>query len=461
MKFDSASFRDPDARVLRDEEGRILRALSARAAAVDQRLRAAGVIDELVRDGLLIESHPRPDLRPENGWTAMIESRRLPFVNYPYEWSFGMLQDAALLTLDLTRRALERGVALKDASAYNVVFAGARPVFIDVASLADYEDGTPWLAYGQFCDHFLAPLMLEAYRHTPFQPFLRGNLEGLSVSTQLAPLLAGRDWFRPGVLTHVKLRALLDRRTRGLATTTRREVRAVSLPRSAVLRNIASLRRIVTRLESGLATTWADYDATNTYDEAMVERKSAFVGRAAARAERRALAWDLGANTGRYSRLLARSFACVVAMDADPGAVERLYRALRQDPDAERVLPLVVDLMNPSPAQGWRGRERDGLLARGRPDLALHLALVHHLCLGQGVPLASFLDMVRETSPLAVVEFVAREDPMSQAVLATKVVSHPDYDLETFRALARERGEILEEETLSSTRTLLLLRLAG
>jgi len=457
VNYERASFRDPDARVLKREGDRILRAISPRAAALDDRLRASGLIDQLVREGLLVENSRCRDVPVPEGWAAVIESKPVPFVNYPYEWSFSMLQDAALLTLNLTERALQHNVALKDASAYNVFFHGARPVFIDVCSLGPYEDGTPWLAYGQFCDHFLAPLMLEAYKGIPFQSFLRSNLSGLSVSTQVAPLFSARDLLRPGVLTHVKLRALLDRRTQRLGTGMRREVRRASLPKAAVLSNIRRLKRLVARLTSRSPSIWADYDQSNTYDARMIERKAAFVSAACERLGGGTLAWDLGANTGRYSRILSKHFPYVIALDADPGVIDQLYRELKGTSDEKAILPLVGDIMNPSPSQGWRGAERDCLLNRGRPVFAACLALAHHICLGQGVPLSSFLDMVREISNAAVVEFVSIDDPQSQAVLATKIEAHGDYSMENFRTLAAKRGRILVEEPLSATRSLFLL----
>jgi hypothetical protein len=414
-------------------------------------------MDALVRDGLMVENTRPVDVTPPEGYVAVVESRRLPFVNYPYEWSFSMLRDAALLTLDVTERVLRGGAALKDASAYNVVFEGAHPLFIDVASIGRYEDGMPWLAYGQFCDHFLAPLMLEAFKGVAFQPLLRSSVAGVSVSGQLAPLLGKRDLFLPGVLVHVKLRALLDRRAQALATGTRREVRRLSVPKDAVLRNIAALRRTVGALRSRSPSAWADYDRANTYDAAMRTRKEAFVGSACERLGGGALAWDWGANTGRFSRILARHFAYVVAMDADVGAIDRLYLELRDTAGARAILPAVADLMNPPPSQGWRGVERQSLSARGRPDLAVYLALIHHVCLGQGVPLADFVEMVRETSAGAIVEFVAIDDPMAQAVLATKRETHPGYDLASFRALVSARGAVLAEEALSPSRTLFLL----
>lgn len=459
MSFAPSSFRDPDSRVLATDGTRLVRALSARAAALDATLRGDGRLAAWERDGLLIASAPCADLPVPEGWAALIESPRLPFVSYPYEWSFAMLQDAALLTLRLTERLLGEGVLLKDASAYNVLFDGAAPRFVDLGSFEAYRDHAPWAAYGQFCDHFLAPLMLEAYRGVAFQPLLRASLEGVSVTDQLAPLLSLWDLRRPGVLLHVAARALLDRRSRHLSTADRRELRRAALPKEALRRNLQGLQRLVGRLRSRAPSVWVGYDEANSYDAAATERKTAFVAAAAERFGGGALAWDVGANTGRYSRALAARFACVVAMDADAGAVDRLYRALRQEggAPARAIAPLVADLMDPSPARGWRGRERAGLLERGRPDLALFLGLVHHLCLGRGVPLDEFVDLACATAPAAVVEFVGAEDPMSQTILATKIATHGGYDLTSFRALAARRARIAAEEAISATRHLFLL----
>lgn len=457
MSFAPGSFRDPDSRLLAIEGDRVVRALSARAAAVDAALRGSGRLADLAREGWLVDSAPCTDLAVPEGWAALIASPRLPFVSYPYEWSFGMLQDAALLTLRLTERLLADTVLLKDASAYNVLFVGVRPLFVDLGSFAAHSPGSPWLAYGQFCDQFLAPLMLEAYKGVPFQPVLRGNLEGLSLTGDLAPLLGLADLRRPGVLLHVKARAWLDRRGQHLSTAERRAVRGAALPTEAIVRNLRGLQRLVAGLTSRAPSVWAGYDDANSYDAAAAERKAAFVAAAAERLGGGRLAWDVGANTGRYSRVVAPHYGCVVAMDADAGAVDRLYRGLGETPAAGTVLPLVVDVMNPSPPCGWRGRERAGLLDRGRPDLALYLALVHHLCLGRGVPLDDFVDFVAATSNAAVVEFVAADDPMSETLLATKQTMHAGYDLVSFRNLAAQRARILAEQPVSATRHLFLL----
>jgi hypothetical protein len=456
VSFDPSSFRDPDARLLAGAGPEVLRALSAAAADVDDRLRRGAVLESLQRDGLLIASRRRDDLAAPDGWAAVVATPRLPFVSYPYEWSFSMLQDAALLTLDLMARLFSHAATLKDASAFNVLFEGARPLFVDLGSLAERMPDAAWAAYGQFGDHFLAPLMLEAYRGVPFQRQWRGSLDGLPVS-ELASQLSIGDLRRSGVLTHVALRAWLERRTRNLSTGARSELHAAAVPDAAVARNLAGLRRVVAGLRSRATSAWAGYDDTNSYDQAAIEQKTAFVREACETLGGGRLAWDWGANTGRYSRVVAERYATVVAMDADAGAVDGLYTELRGSGAARGILPLVIDCMDPSGARGWRGAERLALKARGAPELTLCLALIHHLCLGRGVPLDQCLDFALQDAPHALVEFVAAEDSLAQSLLVGRRVIHPGYDLATFKHLAAQRARIVAEAALSPTRQILLL----
>lgn len=455
MKPDPQSFRDPQAQVLRSPDGRILRALTAKAAERDDRFRSQGLIDSLVRAGLLVESWRPTDLACPDGLAAVVESRRVRFPSYPYEWSFAMLQDAALLTLRLARRLCESGGTLRDASAYNVLFDGARPVFIDVMSPGDAQDGEPWVAYGQFCDHFLAPLLIEACRGVPFQPLLRSSLEGVSIVDQLPRMMRLRDVLKPGVLVHVMLRALVERRARNMTTPERVRVRRLRLSREALLAQLAALERVVARLRSRMPSVWARYETFAPYTDVALEEKAQFVEASCRRAGGGACAWDVGANTGRFSRVLARHFERVLALDIDAGAVDGLYRAVRGTVDGGRILPLVLDFANPSPSQGWAGQERSTLLDRARPSLATYLALVHHLCLGRGIPIALFAEQVARVSPHAVIEFVAADDPMAQALLATRNEFHPNYDRDGLRSALLRRGRILAELELSHTRTLL------
>jgi hypothetical protein len=455
--IDPGSFRDPNARVF-TKGNRILRGLSKRAAETFALAEERGLMGGLVDRGLMVECRPVKGVTAPAGVpdALILEARRLPFVTYPYEWSFEMLKDAALATLDVTAECFEAGFGIKDATAYNMTFDGCRPVLIDVTSI-DADGPEMWVGYGQFCDHFLAPLLLEAYKGIAFQPYLRGHLEGIPI-VDLAPMFRGFGRFRRGVPMHVLLRRRIERRARNLDTAGRVEVRSrARLPKAAILRNIRKMRSLVERLRPASSSVWSKYES-ELHGADYAAAKESFVRRAAAQSRRKGLAWDVGANAGRHAVALLDAFPTVVALDGDSGAVDRMYRAFRGTAEGERIVPMVVDIADPSVNRGWRGAERRGLLERGKPDFALWLAIAHHICLGRGVPLSEFVALVAEVSAEAVVEFVDADDPMSRRLLATRTETHEGYDLDSFRSLLAGRFAIVTEEPLSSTRRLFHVR---
>jgi hypothetical protein len=454
---DPASFRDPEAAVFL-HDGRLLRGLSERAAEAYRAAHSAGLIPQLVERGLLIEHwEASPPARMPDGVPSalLLEARRLPVVTYPYEWSFSMLRDAALLTLDVTAACLEAGFQMKDATAYNVIFDGVRPVMIDLTSIERGFDGA-WTAYGQFCDQFLAPLLVEAHLGVPFQPYVRSRLSGLPV-TELAGMFPGLRRFRKGVFSHVYLRSRIERKARNLATEDRTELRkGMKLPVQAVVNSVRKMRRLVASLESTSPSVWAGYEEDHSYRDDQRAAKEAFVD-SVARSVGGRMAWDVGANTGVFSQILARHFPSVVAIDSDAGAVDHMYCSL-SEMDETRIVPLVMDMADPSPNRGWRGRERRALHARGEPALTVWLAVIHHICLAGEVPISGFLDLVAETSPDAVVEFVAPDDPMSRRLMATRKTARDDYSREVFLAAVEERFQIVGSVRVSATRDLFHLR---
>jgi hypothetical protein len=370
------------------------------------------------------------------GAAAVLRHEPIPFVSYPYEWPFSMLKDAALLELELLRRALDEGLTLKDASPYNVQWRGSKPVFIDVGSFERLREGEPWAGYRQFCTLFLYPLLLQALRGVDYRPLLRGSLEGIEPG-QMRRLLSRRDLLRRGVMTHVALHARLEARHAGDADV-RRELRSAGFRSELVKANVRGLEKLVRRLdwEPG-ATAWTEYGSTTTYSEADAERKASFV-REAASVRRRQLVWDVGANDGRYTRIAAEHADYAVALDADSALVERLYRTLREE-GSTKIVPLVVDVADPSPGLGWRGRERKPLPERGPPDLTLALAVVHHLAIGANIPLDELVDWLAELRTELVVEFPTPADPMVERMLDRKREGiHDDYTRETFERLLGE-----------------------
>ncbi len=381
------------------------------------------------------------------GVAAVLRHERVPVISYPYEWPFGMLKDAALLELDLLLGALDEGLVLKDASPYNVQWRGAKPVFVDVGSFERLREGEPWAGYRQFCTLVLYPLLLQAYKGVPFQPWLRGSLEGIEPA-EMRALLGFRDRFRRGVLTNVVLHAKLEGRYADRDVKT--DLKKAGFHAELIRANARKLRKLVQRLEWDPGrTAWSGYGEANPYDEADAAAKEAFV-RDAAGTRRRRLIWDLGCNDGRYTRLAARDAEYTVAVDADAAVVEALYRALRSE-GSQTILPLVGNVADPSPGLGWRGAERSPLPERGRPDLTLCLALVHHVALTSNVPVRAFLDWLAELATELVIEFPTREDPMVQRLLARKgPEANPDYDTEVFERALAERWRVERREALPS-----------
>lgn len=433
--LEPSSYRDRNGSVFY-RDGAVFRGISAKALANWERLSAAPFFAARSAQGSIVRTERTTGAAAATGaqWAAVLKHERVPFISYPYEWTFGMLKDAALLHLDLMLEALRCGMILKDSSAYNIQWRGARPVFIDIPSFEVLPEGQPWIGYRQFCELFLYPLMLQAYKGADFRPFLRGVVDGIA-ARQLRPLLSTRDLMRPGVLMHVVTQNALQRRYSGGNANVRNSLAQAGFSKDLIVRNVEGLRKIVGRMSAGgCRTEWADYDRTHSYDDADFAAKRSFVGAAAAR-RRWTLAWDLGCNTGAFSRIAAEHADYVVAMDGDWMAIESLFRAQADRPDRKRILPLVVNLSDPSPAQGWQGLERKSLPGRGRPQLTLCLALIHHIVISANIPMQQFVSWLAGLGTSLVIEFVSREDEMVQTLLRNKDDQYGDYRQDVFETL--------------------------
>jgi SAM-dependent methyltransferase len=455
--YEAGSFRDPDSRVFY-RDGGVRRALSEAGLADWRRLQESGLYDELAADGRIVRTEETADEVPAllgDHWAGVLAHEPIPFVSYPYEWTFGMLKDAALLQLELVQAALERDLILKDSSPYNVQFRGARPTFIDVGSFEELRPGEPWIGYRQFCMLFLFPLMLRAYKDAPFQPWLRGDLDGIKPG-ELRNLLSLRDRLRRGVLTHVVLHARLEKSQADRSADVKRELKQVGFRKELIQANVRKLHKLVSRLrwEPDAGAVWVAYGEQNTYTDRETEQKAAFVA-AAAGTGHWPRVWDLGCNDGRFSQIAARHADQVVAVDGDEGVVEVLYQGLRGE-GREDILPLTVNLTDPSPGRGWRGLERRTLEARGTPDLALCLALVHHIAITGNVPIPAFLDWLHSLGAALVIELPLPEDPMVRRLLQAKRDGlHTDYTRAHFEESLGARFTVQRTEELEgATRVL-------
>ncbi|TDB70648.1 methyltransferase [Micromonospora sp. KC723] len=456
-RADPGSFRDPTNRVFHDGD-QVLRGLDPQAARDWAALAASAFFAGLLAEGKVCgTAQVDPAVLP--GWTAVLRHERIPFVSHPYEWSFGMLRDAALLHLEILRRALPAGFSTKDGSAYNLQWRGATPIFIDIGSFTPLTDGEPWAGYRQFCQTLLYPLLLQAHLGLDFQPWLRSRVDGIEPD-QMRRLFRGARRLLPGVPTHVHLHGAMQRRHAGASSAdVRAQLRSAGYSRELALATVRGLERLIRRLDHREESShWVDYQRTCSYTAPDRVEKERFVETAVQAAGGPRLVLDLGANDGRYARIAARHAAVVVAVEQDPAVVDTLYRTLRAEGD-QRILPLVMDLADPSPGGGWGGVERAGFTTRARADVVLALAVVHHLAIGRNVPLGQVVDQLlgclRPNGRL-VVEFVHPEDPMARRLLANKPDGiFPEYRRDVFERLLAARCRVERQRELpSGTRTL-------
>jgi hypothetical protein len=441
------------------DDDAVWRGLSEAGRADFEAYAATQAFRDAQADGRLVATTAVPvgdaPVGPE--WAGALRHERVRVLSYPYEWAFSMLRDAARLQLDLSRAALAEGVLTKDATSYNVQFVGARPVFIDLGSFERLVPGEPWAGYRQFCELFLNPLYLQAVAGIPFQPWLRGSLNGIS-PTEAARAIGGRKRLRRDLLTHVRIHARAEAHyaDADAGRDIRGEMKEAGFGPKIVDAQLASLQRAVERLEwKAAASTWSSYSDRGHYTDRDLDAKADFVARATGSLEA-PMVLDLGANDGRFSRVAVEAGASLaVAVDGDHLVVDHLYRQLRAEGEA-RILPLVLDLADPSPALGWRSRERPSFVDRVRPDLVLCLAVIHHLALSNTVPFDEIVALLHDFGAPLVVEMPHRDDPMAARLLARKRTGLFDhYDRPQWEAALGRRFTVLEQTTLpSGTRTL-------
>jgi len=453
----TGSFRDPAGHVFQ-KDGRVFRTVNPVAAADFEFVRGTKFYERAIHEGKLVEAAlvDREALGAEAGPARyVLEHPKLPFISYPYEWPFPALKAAALFHLDFHLQALEEGVTLSDASAYNVQFIGARPIFMDTLSLCRYKDGELWAGHRQFCEQFLNPLLLRSLLGLAHNAWYRGTQEGIS-ARELRKLLPFRRKLSRHVLTHVILQDFFQKTAGRDKSVSSGVLNEAGLPLRSFQKILTSLRKWVSRLQPADAapTAWQDYAKSHSYRPEEVVRKRRFVAEFAGQGRLRQV-WDIGCNTGDYAvSALEGGAEYVIGFDYDQGALELAFA--RAQEDRLRFLPLFLDVANPPPSQGWAQRERQGLQERACADGLIALALIHHLAIARNVPLPQAVQWLVGLAPRGVIEFVPKEDPMVQELLKLRRDIFPDYTQENFLACVRSLARVERTESSSSTGRLLV-----
>jgi SAM-dependent methyltransferase len=428
------SLRDP-AGCLFAHNGRILRAISREAAPAFQAFHSSSLAQTLASRGQIARTTvlraaevealladpevERPCREADIG--MVVEHEAVPFPSFPYEWPPEMLHAAACLTLDLAEKLLPEGMGLKDATPYNVLFRGPHPVFVDLLSVERRDPLDPtWLPYAQFVRTFLLPLLLNKYLGVPIAQSLTTRRDGIEPE-EAYRLCGPLRKLLPPFLGLVSIPVWLGARQDPDSRAVYRKKSAGDPERARfILRCLfRQVRRTLDKLapESGRKSPWSRYMVSDhNYTPEQFNEKQAFIEEALKQV-RAGRVLDIGCNTGHFSLMAARAGASVVATDSDPVVVGELWRAARQE--QLDVLPLVVDITRPSAAIGWRNRECAPFLdrARGGFDLVLMLALLHHLLVGERIPLTEVIDLAAElTTRFLIIEFIAPDDSMFRRI---------------------------------------------
>ncbi len=446
-----ASFRDPAGFIFKNSSGEMCRQINPVGQADFDLFLDSGLYGSLLADRLIV-SQQVMDLSAActKEASSVIKPQQIPYISYPFEWSFSQLQDAAQLTLMIQKKALQYAMTLKDASAYNVQFSGGKPIFIDTLSFEKYQPGQPWQAYRQFCQHFLAPLALMAYTDVRLSQLLRVHLDGvpLGLATKLLP---HRTKFKPGLAMHLVLHGKAQKTKSSQHTGHVKSVKQSSL--EAIL---GSLERSVKSLKPRKSNTeWGDYYDKTNYTAGAADQKATLIIKLIKPLKAKTTL-DLGGNNGRYSRVLHKLGIFTVCTDIDPNAVEANYRYQRYH-NEEKMLPLMIDLTNPGGALGWHNEERQPIQVRLQTDVVMALALIHHLAISNNLPLEHIARYFRQFGPYLLVEFVPKADSQVQKLLATRQDIFPDYHEAGFKRAFAAHYQLVQEHKIADTKRTLYL----
>lgn len=449
----SGSFRDPNG-FLFTRGNTLFRQVNKAYQAHYKQLMTSGLYAKLVDEGLLIK-HSETKQGPADKKNAfmVIQPEMVGFIGYPYEWCFSQYKDAALCTLAIMKNALECNMVLKDASAYNIQYHLGKPVLIDTLSFETYQEGYPWVAYRQFCQHFLAPLALMAYTDIRLSQLMRIYIDGVPLDLA-SELLPGKTKLNLGLQAHIHLHASAQKRYAGKDIKKVAQERRVS--KMALTGLISSLESTVKVLEwKPEGTDWADYYSGTNYSDAAFEAKKKIIKELISNINPKII-WDLGANTGIFSRIACDNRIPTVSFDYDPAAVEINYLESLKAGD-QFILPLVLDLTNPSPAIGWANKERSAFGQRASADLVMALALVHHMAISNNVPLVALAEFFSTLSPHLIIEFVPKEDSQVQRLLVSREDIFPDYQRDGFELAFKNYYHIVKTVVIPETKRILYL----
>ena len=451
MKEEKGSFRDPAGKIFY-HKNKVFRKLSDYGFKRFEYLYKNEIIQNSINANYLIHSRLISNGEKEeinlNIEDKIIEHKSIPYISYPYEWSFAQLKEAALFHLDFNLFLLKMNATLIDSSAYNVQFIGNKPVFIDTLSIEKYREGSPWLGHKQFCENFLNPLILKSKKGIKFNNWFKGNLEGIETE-DLDKLLGFFQKFSYNIFVHVYLLNKLDQKFKS-----KKSLQPMNKKSFFSKKNLVSLlnqlRKFIFNLNDYKSITiWDDYSSNNSYSKDDEEKKKDIVKNFIKKNQFNFLA-DIGCNDGVYSHLALKN-GCknVIGFDFDINAINQAF--LKSKKENMNFLPLYFDASNPSTNSGWNEKERKSFKERANFDAIIALAFEHHLSISKNIPLEDVIDWLVSLAPHGLIEFVPKNDPTIKKMLELKGDIFPDYNDQNFEKILSFKSEILQKNIISRT----------
>ena len=450
-KIENSSFRDRSG-FLFYHENELFRMIDYSYKENYEKLMNSELYKKLAEKNLIIDHSEVKNLDIDCDYYKIIKPEKIPFISYPYEWSFSQLKDAALLTLRIQKAAMKYGMTLKDGSAFNIQFHNGHPIFIDTLSFEIYEEGQIWKPYKQFCQHFLAPLALISKKDVRLNLLSKIFIDGIPIDLA-AKLLPKTTFGNFGLMAHIHAHAKSQKHYEDKDA----KIKQKTLSKrsfEALIENLKSSIEKMTWNENN--TEWGNYYSDTNYTEKSFEEKKQFISLAIDQVKPK-LVWDMGANTGVFSRLASTKGIATISYDIDPLAVEKNYLLSSQNSD-KNILPLILDLTNPSSGIGWNHDERMSIIQRGPADMVFALALVHHLAISNNVPLNKLAEFFSQISKFLIIEFVPKSDSQVKRLLLTRDDIFENYDVKNFELEFTKFFKIINSKKITdSERTIYIM----
>jgi SAM-dependent methyltransferase len=453
--IESSSFRDPSGFIFYQNDV-LYRQINKSYKENYEFLIKSGLYENLVQKELLISHEEVKFTNKTDDGFIIIKPERIPFVSYPYEWSFSQLKDAALITIEIQKIAKKHNMMLKDASAYNIQFKNGKPIFVDTLSFEKYVEGEPWKAYQQFCQHFFAPLALMSHNDIRLGQLSRIYIDGipLDLTSKLLPMRTKTSF---SLLTHIHAHAKSQKHYEG---------KKIDMKKRKI--SSRSLEGVIESLHSGIKkmnwvqkeTEWGNYYSDTNYSDISFKEKKKIILEFLKKHNAKTV-WDLGSNTGIFSRIASELGIFTVSFDIDPIAVEKNYCECVNKQET-KILPLLLDLANPSSSIGWSNDERLSFMKRGPVDVVLALALIHHLVISNNVPLKKLAKFFSKLCNFLVIEFIPKTDSQVSRLLVTREDIFIDYTKENFESEFKNYFVILKSiDIIDTKRTMYIMEKKG